>query len=93
MLEVANVEHALFGVLSQSYSFRRFTATDPNFALFNISSRKYIPMVKNESAPDSVKSRGARRTASPWKAVFSPPASVIACPLMDLVFSLYPIRF
>jgi hypothetical protein len=29
MLEVANVEHALFGVLGQSYSLLRFPATDP----------------------------------------------------------------
>jgi hypothetical protein len=29
MLEVANVEHALFAMLSQSYSLRRFPATDP----------------------------------------------------------------
>jgi hypothetical protein len=31
MLEVANVEHALFEMLSQSYSLRRFPATDPGF--------------------------------------------------------------
>jgi hypothetical protein len=29
MLEVANVEHALFAMLSQSYSIRHFPATDP----------------------------------------------------------------
>jgi len=31
MLEVANVEHALFGMFSRSYSLRRFPATDPSF--------------------------------------------------------------
>ena len=31
MLEVANFEHARFGVLSKCYSFRHFTATDPSF--------------------------------------------------------------
>jgi hypothetical protein len=31
MLEVANVEHALFGMLSQSYSLRRFPAIDLSF--------------------------------------------------------------
>jgi hypothetical protein len=36
MLEVANFEHARFGVLSQCYSFRHFTATDPNFAFQHI---------------------------------------------------------
>jgi hypothetical protein len=35
MLEVANFEHARLGVLSQCYSFRHFTATDPN--LFGLS--------------------------------------------------------
>jgi hypothetical protein len=34
MLEVANVEHALFAMLSQSYSLRRFPATDPTFETF-----------------------------------------------------------
>jgi hypothetical protein len=42
MLEVANFEHARFGVLSQCYSFRHFTATDP-IPPFNTSSGKYIP--------------------------------------------------
>jgi len=91
MLEVANSEHALFGVLSQSYSFRCFTADDDStFGLFNISSRKYVPVVKTKAPQTRLKSRGARRTASPWKAVFSASASVIACPPMDLVFSLLP---
>lgn len=31
MLEVANVEHALFDVLSQFYSLRRFPTTGPPF--------------------------------------------------------------
>jgi len=88
MLEVANFEHARFGVLSQCYSFRHFTATDPNFA-FSIYPRGNT-YLQNESAPDSVKSQGARRTTSPWEAVFSASASVIACPPIDLVFSLLP---
>ena len=29
ILEVANFEHALFGVINQSYSLRRFPATGP----------------------------------------------------------------
>jgi hypothetical protein len=40
MLEVANVEHALFAILSQSYSIRCFTATDPNFAGTNPAFRE-----------------------------------------------------
>ena len=68
MLEVANFEHARFGVLSQCYSFRHFTATDPNFA-FSIHPRGNTYRL-NESAPDSVKSQGARRTTSPLGSCF-----------------------
>ena len=68
MLEVANFEHARFGVLSQCYSFRHFTATDPNFAFSIYPRGNTYP--QNESAPDSVKSRGARRTASPLESCF-----------------------
>jgi hypothetical protein len=89
MLEVANFEHALFGVLSQSYSFRRFIATNPNFG-FSTYLAEIHTHAQNESAPDSVKSQGASRTASPWKAVFSASASVDACPPIDLVSSLLP---
>ena len=53
MLEVANSEHALFGVLSQSYSFRCFTAdNDSTFGLFNA---EMCTRGQNESASDSVK--------------------------------------
>jgi hypothetical protein len=91
MLEVANSEHALFSVLSQSYSFRCFTAdNDSTFGLFNISSRKYIPVVKTK-APQTRLSHEALVEQPPRrKAVFSASASVIACPPMDLVFSLLP---
>jgi len=49
MLEVANFEHARFGVLSQCYSFRHFTATDPNFA-FSIYPRGNT-YLQNENPP------------------------------------------
>jgi hypothetical protein len=84
MLEVANFEHARFGVLSQCYSFRHFTATDPNFA-FSIYPRVNTYLQK-ENAPDSVKSRGARRTASPLESCFLSLGFRTACPPIDLVF-------
>ena len=91
MLEVANVEHALFGVLSQSYSFRCFTAdNDSTFGLFNISSRKYIPVVKTKAPQTRLSHEALVEQPPPWKAVFSASASVIACPPIDLVFSLLP---
>ena len=76
MLEVANFEHALFGVLSECYSFRHFTATDPN-SDFSTYPRENIYFAKRKR-PDSVKSQGARRTASPLESCFSGSASVFA---------------
>jgi hypothetical protein len=86
MLEVANFEHARFGVLSQCYSFRHFTATISPFQyiLGEIHTRK-------TKAPQTRLSHEALvEQPPPWKAVFSASASVIACPPIDLVFSLLP---
>jgi hypothetical protein len=68
MLEVANFEHALFGVLSQSYSFRRFIATNPNFGFS--TSRKYIPMLKTK-APQTRLSHKALLEQPPPGKLFS----------------------
>jgi hypothetical protein len=71
MLEVANSEHALFGVLSQSYSFRCFTVdNDSTFGLFNISSRKYIPVFKTKAPQTRLSHEALVEQPPPWKAVF-----------------------
>jgi hypothetical protein len=46
MLEVANVEHALFTMLSQSYSLRRFPATDPSFGPAGVGHSNVAQVVR-----------------------------------------------
>ena len=69
MLEVANFEHARFGVLSQCYSFRHFTATDPNFAL-SIYPRGNT-YLQNEAPQTRLSHEALVEQPPPWKAVFS----------------------
>jgi hypothetical protein len=47
MLEVANVEHALFAMLSQSYSLRRFPATDPLSGRAGVGHWKIASLIKS----------------------------------------------
>jgi hypothetical protein len=91
MLEVANFEHARFGVLSQCYSFRHFTATDPNFAFQHILAE--IHTCKTKAPQTRLSLKALVEQPPPWKAVFSASASELLVLLLTLSFRSYPIRF
>jgi hypothetical protein len=90
MLEVANFEHARFGVLSQCYSFSGPSPLlTPILPFPNISSRK-IHTSETKAPQTRLSHKALVEQTPPWEAVFSGSASVIACPPIDLVFSLLP---